>query len=130
MAGSPEAPRRKEQVEVRHPWKRAVEPRQCESRFEQRKIERRAVVCDDKLESLDELGERMQHGRLFIEVPDEVLNHMKLVAGKVAKADEKRTHARAALHPCRLGIEKHNAAAFRNAFFLAHQVHEAFKIRC
>src|SRR5205823_13404844 len=93
MAGSPEAPRRKEQVEVRHPLKRAVEPCQCESRFQQRKIERRAVVCDDKLESLDELGECMQHGRLFIEVPDEVLNHMKLVAGKVAKADEERTHA-------------------------------------
>src|SRR5262245_4406941 len=65
---TPQLSRREEQIEVRHRAKWAVQPGQRETGFKQWNVKSGAVVRDDKLESLQQLTERNQHRRLFIEV--------------------------------------------------------------
>ena len=51
-----------------------VQASQREAGFQQRKVERRAVVSDDHLEALQQITDGEQHRRFFIEVAHEVLD--------------------------------------------------------
>jgi len=78
---------------MRHAWKGSLEPGECESGLEQRQIERRAVIGNDQIKAPEPLAQRVQHGGLFVEITDEVLEQVELVAGEVADACKERTHS-------------------------------------
>src|SRR6266705_1758788 len=103
---------------MRHAAKRAVEPGECESGLEQRNIECGTVIGDDKIEAPEQLAERVQHGGLFVEVADEILEQVELVAREVADPDQERTHTRSALQACRLSVQEYNPLARGNSRFL------------
>ena len=60
----------------------------------------------------------------FIEVADEVLEHVEFVARKIAEAHKKRTDSGAALNAGRFGVEEDDAIACGNSARLVHQIHE------
>src|SRR5678816_553964 len=95
---SPELSRSEQQIEMGHRLERMIEPGQSESRFEQWQVERCAVVGHDHLELPEMVSQRQQHRRLFVEIANEVLNHVEIRAGEVANSHKEWAYARAPLN--------------------------------
>src|SRR5213593_2141604 len=116
----PQPPRRKQKIEMSHAMEWTVEPRKRPSSLQQWQIERGAIVGNDKIKAPQTLAQRRKHGGLFIEVPDEVLAHVKLVANEVADTRQEGTHSGTALDAGCLCVQKNDAFARWNTSVLPH----------
>src|SRR4030095_2501808 len=116
-----------QQVEVPHPLEGIIEACQREAGLQQWNVERCAVIGDDQVELLQQVAQRIKHRWLFIEVADEVLDHLKAAARKVTDADKKRTDSGAALNACCFGVEENNPVAFAHTEPLFGEIHQALE---
>src|SRR5262245_6601661 len=105
MPVPPETASTGQQIQMKHVCEGAVQACQSEASLQQRNIKRRTVVGDHHFEPLQQVAKGQQHRRLFIEIADEILRRVEVLAFEVTEADKKWNHARTTLNARGLRIE-------------------------
>ena len=104
-----------EHVDVRHLRKRRRQPIQRVAGLDERKIERLAVVGDDRIDGSGNLPDGFEQRPLGREARKQKLPDVKAAPAEPAAADEKRIAARAAGQAGRLEIDEQQVSTARRS---------------
>src|SRR5262245_23668753 len=127
MPISPKLPCGKKQIKMGHRLERILKAHQLKSCLKQRNIECYAVISDSQFESAELFTERQERGGFFIEVGDEVLHHVEMVARKIDDADKERTDDGADLCASRISVAEYHAVTVWKRSLLSHQLHQVLE---